>query len=143
AGSRALVDYVQQKGRPLLFSSAVTPADAAACLAGVELLERSGELVERLWANTRRFKESMRGLGYDLGRSETPITPVMIGDAKLAGAFSRKLFEEGIFAMSIGYPTVARDKARIRVMISATHSDSDLDFALDVFSRVGRELAIL
>ncbi len=143
AGSRALADYIQQKGRPLLFSSAMTPADAAACLAGVELLERSGELVERLWANTRRFKEAMRGLGYDLGRSETPITPVMIGEAKLAGAFSRKLFEEGIFAMSIGYPTVARDKARIRVMISATHSDKDLDFALDVFARVGRELAIL
>ena len=143
AGSRALADYIQQKGRPLLFSSAMTPADTAACLAGVELLERSGELVERLWANTRRFKEAMRGLGYDLGRSETPITPVMIGDAKLAGAFSRKLFEEGIFAMSIGYPTVARDKARIRVMISATHTDKDLDFALDVFTRVGRELAIL
>ena len=143
AGSRALADYIQQKGRPLLFSSAMTPADTAACLAGVELLERSGELVERLWANTRRFKEAMRGLGYDLGRSETPITPVMIGDAKLAGAFSRKLFEEGIFAMSIGYPTVARDKARIRVMISATHTDKDLDFALDVFARVGRELAIL
>ncbi|HEU5180069.1 MAG TPA: glycine C-acetyltransferase [Candidatus Polarisedimenticolia bacterium] len=143
AGSRALADYIQQKGRPLLFSSAMTPADAAACLAGVELLERSGELVERLWANTRHFKEAMRGLGYDLGRSETPITPVMIGEAKLAGAFSRKLFEEGIFAMSIGYPTVARDKARIRVMISATHSDKDLDFALDVFGRVGRELAIL
>jgi glycine C-acetyltransferase len=121
----------------------MTPADTAACIAGVELLERSGELVERLWANTRRFKDAMRGLGFDLGKSETPITPVMIGDAKLAGAFSRKLFEEGIFAMSIGYPTVARDKARIRVMISATHSAADLDFALDVFSRVGRELAIL
>jgi glycine C-acetyltransferase len=143
AGRRDLVDYVQQKGRPFLFSSAVPPADTAACLAAVEILEKSGELVERLWANTRRFKEGMRDLGFDLGRSETPITPVMIGDAKLAGAFSRKLFEEGIFAMSIGYPTVARDKARIRVMLSATHSDPDLDFALEVFGRVGRELAIL
>jgi glycine C-acetyltransferase len=143
AGRRDLVDYIQQKGRPFLFSSAVPPADTAACLAAVEILEKSGELVERLWANTRRFKEGMRNLGFDLGRSETPITPVMIGDAKLAGAFSRKLFEEGIFAMSIGYPTVARDKARIRVMLSATHSDSDLDFALEVFGRVGRELAIL
>ena len=143
AGRRDLVDYIQQKGRPFLFSSAVPPADTAACLAAVEILEKSGELVEHLWANTRRFKEGMRNLGFDLGRSETPITPVMIGDAKLAGAFSRKLFEEGIFAMSIGYPTVARDKARIRVMLSATHSDSDLDFALEVFGRVGRELAIL
>ncbi|PYQ09844.1 MAG: 8-amino-7-oxononanoate synthase [Acidobacteria bacterium] len=143
AGSRQVVEYVQQKGRPLLFSSAVPPADAAACLAAVEILEKSGDLVERLWANTRRFKEGMRALGFDLGRSETPITPVMIGDAKLAGAFSRKLFEEGIFAMSIGYPTVARDKARIRVMISATHSDRDLDFALEIFGRVGHELAVL
>lgn len=143
AGRRELVDFIQQKGRPFLFSSAVPPADTAACLAAVEILERSGELVERLWANTHRFKDGMRDLGFDVGRSETPITPVMIGDAKLAGAFSRKLFEEGIFAMSIGYPTVARDKARIRVMISATHSDSDLGFALEVFGRVGRELAIL
>jgi glycine C-acetyltransferase len=143
AGSRPIIDYVQQKSRPMLFSSAMTPADTAACLAAVEILEKSGELVDHLWANTRRFKDGMRVLGFDLGRSETPITPVMIGDAKLAGAFSRKLFEEGIFAMSIGYPTVARDKARIRVMISATHSSSDLDFALEVFGRVGRELAIL
>jgi glycine C-acetyltransferase len=143
AGSRPIIDFVQQKSRPMLFSSAMTPADTAACLAAVEILEKSGELVDHLWANTHRFKDGMRALGFDLGRSETPITPVMIGDAKLAGAFSRKLFEEGIFAMSIGYPTVARDKARIRVMISATHSSSDLDFALEVFGRVGRELAIL
>jgi glycine C-acetyltransferase len=143
AGSRAIVDYVEQKGRPLLFSSAVPPADVAACLAGLELLERSAELVDRLWANTRRFQESMRGLGFDLGKTQTPITPVMIGDARLAGAFSRKLFEEGIFAMSIGFPTVPRDRARIRVMLSATHSPSDLDFALEVFGKVGRELAVL
>jgi len=143
AGSRDVVDYVEQKGRPLLFSSAVPPADVAACIAAIDVLERSSEPVDRLWANTRRFKEGMRALGFDLGRSETPITPVMIGDPKLAGAFSRKLFEEGIFAMSIGYPTVARDKARIRVMNSAAHSDDDLTFALEVFGRVGRELAIL
>jgi glycine C-acetyltransferase len=143
AGSRQVVDYVQQKGRPLLFSSAATPADTAACIAAVEILEKSGDLVDRLWSNTRRFKDAMRSLGFDLGRSETPITPVMIGDAKLAGAFSRRLFEEGIFAVSIGYPTVARDKARIRTMISATHTEEDLKFALDVFGRVGRELAIL
>jgi len=143
AGSRLLVDYIQQRGRPFLFSSAVPPADVAACIAAVEILERSGELVDRLWANTRRFKEGMRALSFDLGKSDTPITPVMVGDAKLAGAFSRKLFEEGIFAMSIGYPTVPRDKARIRVMISAAHSDQDLDFALEVFGRVGRELAIV
>jgi len=143
AGSRELVDFIQQKGRPLLFSSAMTPADTAACLAAVEILERSGDLVDRLWANTRRFKDGMRALGFDLGKSQTPITPVMIGEAKLAGAFSRRLFEEGVFAMAIGYPTVAKDKARIRAMISATHSEEDLSFALEVFGRVGRELAIL
>jgi glycine C-acetyltransferase len=143
AGGRDLVGYVEQKGRPLLFSSAVPPADVAACLAAVEILERSGELVDTLWANTRRFKEAMRGMGFDLGKSETPITPVMIGDAKLAGAFSRKLFETGVFAMSIGFPTVPRDKARIRVMISATHTPRDLDFALETFGKVGRELAVI
>jgi len=143
AGSRPLIDYVQQRGRPFLFSSAVPPADVAACIAAVEILERSGELVDRLWANTSRFKEGMRAVGFNLGRSETPITPVMIGDAKLAGAFSRKLFEEGVFAMPIGYPTVPKDQARIRVMISATHSEADLGFALETFARVGRELAIV
>jgi glycine C-acetyltransferase len=143
AGSRPVVDYIQQKGRPLLFSSAVPPADVAACIAALDILERSSESVDRLWANTKRFKEGMRSLGFDLGRSETPITPVMVGDAKLCGAFSRKLFEEGIFAMAIGFPTVPRGKARIRVMISATHSEKDLDFALEAFGRVGRELAIL
>ena len=143
AGSRQVVDYLRQKGRPFLFSSAVPPADAAACIAALEILEESGELVERLWANTRRFKEGMRSLGFDLGKSVTPIVPVMVGDARLAGAFSRKLFEEKIFAMPIVYPAVGRDKARIRAMISATHSDEDLDFALEAFGRAGRELAIL
>jgi len=143
AGSRPVVDYVQQKGRPFLFSSAVPTADVAACIAAVEILEKSGDRVDRLWANTRRFKEGMRSLGFDLGKSETPIIPVIIGDARLCGAFSRKLFEEGIFAVPIGYPAVPRDKARIRVMISASHSDQDLDFALEVFGRLGRELAVL
>jgi glycine C-acetyltransferase len=143
AGSRPVVDYVQQKGRPFLFSSAVPTADVAACIAALEILEKSGDRVDRLWANTRRFKEGMRSLGFDLGKSETPITPVMVGDARLCGAFSRKLFEEGIFAVPIGYPAVPRDKARIRVMISASHSDQDLDFAVEVFGRLGRELAVL
>ena len=143
AGKRTIIEYIQQRGRPLLFSSAVPPADVAACIAAVEILERSAELVDRLWSNTRRFKKEMQGLGFDLGKSETPITPVMIGEAKLAGAFSRKLFDDGIFAMSIGYPTVPKGKARIRAMISATHSDQDLDFALEIFGKVGRELAII
>jgi glycine C-acetyltransferase len=143
AGGRELVDYVEQKGRPLLFSSAVPPADVAACLAAVEILEQSADRVERLWANTRRFKEGMRSAGFDLMKSVTPIVPVRIGEAVRAVAFSRRLFEEGIFAQAIGFPTVARDAARLRVMMSATHSDEDLDRALEVFARVGRELGFI
>lgn len=140
AGRRVIVEHLRQKGRPFLFSSAATPPDVAACIAAVEMLEASDEQVKRLWENTRYFKEKMRALGFDLGRSETPITPVMLGDAHLARDFSRRLFEERVFAQAIGYPTVPRGKARIRVMISATHARADLDFALEAFERVGGEL---
>ncbi len=143
AGSRELIEYLRQKARPFLFSSAVTPPDVAASIAAVDILASSSELVERLWENTRYFKQEMRTLGFDLGVSETPITPVMLGEAPLAQEFSRRLFEEGIFAQAIGYPTVPRGKARIRVMISATHSRDDLDFALEKFARVGRELGVI
>lgn len=145
AGRKVVIDWIRQKARPFLFSSAVTPADTAACLAAVDLLERSTELVERLWDNTRYFKEGMTRTGFDIGQSVTPITPVMLGDASLAQQFSRKLFESdpGVFAMPIGFPTVAQGKARIRVMISAAHSREDLDMGLDIFSRVGRELGVV
>ena len=106
AGKKAIVDYIRQKARPFLFSSATTPADTAACLAAVDLLEASEELVERLWDNAAYFKGEMKRLGFDTGRSETPIVPVMLGDAGLAKQFSRELFEAGVFAMSIGFPTV-------------------------------------
>ncbi len=143
AGRKELAEYLRQRARPILFSSAVTPADAAACIAAVKLLESSDELVKRLWENTRYFKEEMKSLGFDTGRSETPITPVMLGDASLARSFSRRLFEEKIFAMAIGFPTVPMGKARLRVMISATHTREDLDFALNVFKRVGKELKVV
>ncbi len=143
AGSRELVEYLRQKARPFLFSSAVTPPDVAACIAAVDILNASTELVDRLWDNTRYFKEEMRKLGFDLGKSVTPITPVMLGEAKLAQTFSRRLFEEGVFAQAIGYPTVPRGRARIRVMLSATHTREDLDFALGVFEKVGRELGVI
>ncbi len=143
AGSRELVEYLRQKARPFLFSSAVTPPDVAACIAAVDILNASTELVDRLWDNTRYFKEEMRKLGFDLGKSVTPITPVMLGEAKLAQTFSRRLFEEGVFAQAIGYPTVPRGRARIRVMLSATHAREDLDFALGVFEKVGRELGVI
>ena len=143
SGRKIIIDYLNQKGRPFLFSSATTPADTAACLAAIDLLEESTELVDRLWENTRTFKAEMRKLGFDTGKSETPITPVMLGEAPLAQAFSRRLFEEGVFAMALGYPTVPQGEARIRVMISAIHSRDDLAQGLAIFEKVGRELGVI
>jgi glycine C-acetyltransferase len=143
AGDRVIVEWLRQRGRPFLFSSAVTVPDAAACLAAVDLLEESTELVDRLWSNAKYFKGEMKKLGFDTGVSETPITPVMLGEAPLAQQFSRELFEEGVFAMAIGYPTVAKDEARIRVMISAAHDNDDLGKGLEAFEKVGRKLGVI
>ena len=143
AGKQSIVDWLRQRGRPFLFSSAMTVPDTAACLAAVDILEESTDLVDRLWANTEYFKQEMQGLGFDTGRSTTPITPVMLGEATLAQQFSRRLFEEGIFAMAIGYPTVPHGKARIRVMISAAHQKGDLDQGLAGFEKVGQELGVI
>ncbi len=142
AGNALVVEWLHQRGRPFLFSSAMTIPDTAACLAAVDLLEESTELVDKLWENTRYFKAEMKRLGFDTGNSVTPITPVMLGEAPMAQQFSRELFEEGVFAMSIGYPTVPRGKARIRVMISAAHQKEDLDQGLQAFARVGRKLGV-
>jgi glycine C-acetyltransferase len=143
AGKKAVVDWLRQRGRPFLFSSAMTVPDVGACLEAVNLLEESTELVDRLWSNAAVFKEGMQGLGFDTGNSETPIVPVMLGEAPLAQAFSHRLFEKGVFAMAIGFPTVPRGKARIRVMNSAAHSAADLEQALETFAEVGRELGIV
>jgi len=143
AGRKRIIDFIRQKARPLLFSSATTPADTAACLAAVDLLENSTELVDRLWANTRRFQAEMRRLGFDLGRTQTPITPVLLGEATLARRFSQRLFEEGVFAMPIAYPTVPLGAARIRVMMSAALSEADLDDGIGAFARVGAELGVI
>jgi glycine C-acetyltransferase len=143
AGNSLVVEWLRQRGRPFLFSSAMTVPDVAACLAAVDLLEESTELVDRLWENARYFKAEMQNMGFDTGKSETPITPVMLGEAPLAQGFSRELFENGVFAMSIGFPTVPRGKARIRVMISASHSREDLDQGLEAFRKVGRKLAVI
>ncbi|NLS76167.1 MAG: glycine C-acetyltransferase [Chloroflexi bacterium] len=143
AGKKVIVDYIRQKARPFLFSSAVTPADTAACLAAVELLEESTELVDRLWENTRYFKGEMKGLGFDVGRSVTPITPVMLGEAPLAKELSNRLFERGVFAMALGYPTVPKGLARIRVMVSAMLSRQDLDVGLQAFAQAGKELGVI
>jgi glycine C-acetyltransferase len=143
AGKKIIVEWLSQRGRPFLFSSAMTVPDAAACLEAVNVLKESTVLVDRLWANTAIFREGMEQMGFNTGQSETPIIPVMLGEAPLAQAFSRKLFEEGVFAMALGYPTVPRGKARIRVMNSAAHSSDDLETALDTFGRVGKELGVI
>ncbi len=143
AGNPVVVEWLRQRGRPFLFSSAMTVPDVAACLAALDILEGSTELVDRLWENTRYFKAEMRSLGFDTGSSTTPITPIMLGEAPLAQHFSRALFENGLFAMSIGFPTVPKGKARIRVMISAAHAREDLDKGLEIFAGVGRKLAVI
>jgi glycine C-acetyltransferase len=143
AGKKTIVGYIRQRARPFLFSSAVTPADTAACLAAVDLLEESEVLVRRLWDNAAYFKSEMQRLGFDTGRSETPIVPVMLGDAGLAKQFSRELFDGGVFAMPIGFPTVPRGMARIRVMNTAAHSRDDLDQGLAAFAKVGKALGLI
>lgn len=143
AGKQVIIDWIKQRGRPFLFSSAMTVPDVAACLEAVELLEQSDELVTRLWANGDLFKQEMKALGFDVGHSETPIVPVMLGDAKLAREFSRKLFENGVFAMAIGFPTVPHGLARIRVMNTAAHSQADLEQALAAFESVGKDLGVI
>lgn len=143
AGKKKIVDFLRQRARPFLFSSAVTPADVAACIKAVDILTASGDLVEKLWENTEYFQSKLREIGYDLGVTATPITPVMIGDPKKAQDLSRMLFENGIFGMAISYPTVPKGKDRIRVMNSATHSKKDLDFAVDVFEKAGKELGLI
>ena len=143
AGDPKVVEWLHQRGRPFLFSSAMTVPDVAACLAAVDLLEESTELVDRLWSNTELFKTEMRNLGFDTGKSVTPITPVMLGEAQLAQEFSRALYQEGVFGMAIGFPTVPRGTARIRVMISAAHSKDDLEQGLAAFEKVGKSLGVI
>ena len=143
AGSKRLTDYLTQKGRPFLFSSAVTAADVAACIAAVDTLSVSDALVKRLWENTKFFQGRMKQIGFNLGNTKTPITPVMIGDAKIAKDFSQRLFEEGIFAQAIGYPTVPIGKARIRVMLSATHGKDDIEWAVKCFAKTRAPLGVL
>lgn len=142
AGKRIVIEHLRQKGRPFLFSSALPPADVAACIAAIDLLETSDEPVRKLWSNANYFKKKIREAGFDTGRSESPITPVMLGEARVAQEFSRRLFTEGVFAMAIGFPTVPMGKARIRVMISAVHSEADLDFGIERFIGIGKDLGI-
>ncbi|OWZ82796.1 glycine C-acetyltransferase [Natranaerobius trueperi] len=143
AGSKQIVEYIKQKARPFTFSSALTVPDTAATLEAINILSESDELVLKLWDNAEYFKQGVRDLGLDTGGSETPITPVMIGDAKDATTFSERLFKEDVFAQAIGFPLVPQGQARIRAMISAAHSKEDLDFALDKFAKVGKEMNLI
>lgn len=143
AGRKDLIEFLRQRARPNLFSSALTVPDVAANLAALEILEESSELVDRLWENGRFLKARLSELGFDVGRSQTPITPVMLGDERLTREFSRRLFERGVFATAIAYPTVPRGKARIRAMVSASHSKEDLEFAVSAFAEVGHEMGVI
>jgi glycine C-acetyltransferase len=143
AGSAALIEFLHHRARPFLFSTSHPPAVAATCLAAIEVLETEPALIDRLWENTRFFKSGLRELGFDIGNGESPITPVMVGDAARAMKLSDRLFDEGVFAQGIGFPTVARDRARVRTIVTATHTRDQLVFALDCFQKVGRELGIL
>jgi len=143
ASTRALRELLIQRARPFLFSTSHPPADAAACRAAIRVMLDEPELMERLWASTKRFKAELTRLGFDTGRSETPITPIIVGESDAAIRFSNRLFEEGVFATSVVFPTVALDQARLRTIVTAALSDEHLDRALDAFSRVGQELGII
>jgi glycine C-acetyltransferase len=143
AGSRTLIEFLYHRARPFLFSTSHPPAVAAACLAALDVLIEEPQLIDRLWDNTRFFKAGLADLGFDTGISESPITPVIVGDGTLAMRLSDRLFEHGVFAQGIAFPTVARDKARVRTIVTATHSHGDLQFALDAFKQVGAELGII
>lgn len=142
-GKKELIEWYRQKGRPYLFSTGLTVADTAAVIEGVKILSRSKALVKKLWDNAAYLRRGFQNLGFDTGRTETPITPIMIGDENLAKNFSAKLFALGVFATPIKFPMVALGKARIRVMPSATHTKKDLDFGLVAFATVGKELGVL
>jgi glycine C-acetyltransferase len=143
AGSQALIEFLYRRARPFLFSTSHPPAVAATCLAALDVLESEPEWMTRLWENTRFFKSGLQSLGFDTGASESPITPVMVGDGALAMTLSDRLFEEGVFAQGIAFPTVPRDKARVRTIVTATHTQDELRFALEAFSRVGGALGII
>ena len=143
AGSVSLREILTQRARPFLFSTSHPPAVVAACREAIRVMQEEPQLLERLWANTRRFKSELGRLGFDTGRSETPITPVMMGDPETAMRFSDQLMGEGVFAQPVVYPTVALDLARIRTIVTAAHTDEQLDRALEAFSTVGRELGVI
>ena len=143
AGTTSLIQFLYHRARPFLFSTSHPPSVAATCIAALDVLEGEPEWMERLWTNTRFFKAGLQALGFNTGISESPITPVIVGDGSLAMKLSDGLFAGGVFAQGIAFPTVARDRARVRTIVTATHTREELQFALDAFARVGRELGII
>ena len=143
AGTRSLIDFLYHRARPFLFSTSHPPAVAAACIAAIDVLMEEPQIIERLWENTRFFQSGLKSLGFNTGASEGPITPVIVGDGALAMKLSDQLFESGVFAQGIASPTVAAGKARVRTIVTATHTRDELQFALDAFAKVGKELRII
>jgi glycine C-acetyltransferase len=142
-GSKDLIEFLYHRARPFLFSTSHPPSVAASCIAAFDILEQEPERIDRLWSNTRYFKKGLADAGFNTGISETPITPVIVGEAARAYQLSAELFKEGVLATGIGFPTVAKDKARVRTIVTATHTREELDQALDVFKRVGRRMGII
>jgi glycine C-acetyltransferase len=143
AGNRNLIEFLHHRGRPFLFSTSHPPSVAATCLAAIDVLLEEPELIDTLWSNTKFFKAGLRALGFNTGLSQSPITPVIVGEASLAMTLSDRLFDAGVFAQGIGFPTVARDRARVRTIVTATHTQADLQFALDAFAKVGHALGLI
>ena len=143
AGTRSFIEYLHHRARPFLFSTSHPPSVAATCIAALDVLMDEPNIIDRLWENTRFFKAGLQALGFNTGVSESPITPVIVGDGARAMAFSDRLFAEGVFAQGIAFPTVARDRARVRTIVTATHTQDQLQFALDTFRKVGLELGII
>ena len=143
AGSQSLIDFLHHRARPFLFSTSHPPSVVATCMAAIELLLDEPQIIDRLWDNTRFFKAGLVAMGFNTGISESPITPVIVGDGALAMKLSDRLFDEGVFAQGIAFPTVARDAARVRTIVTATHTQDELQFALDAFAKFGRELEII
>jgi glycine C-acetyltransferase len=143
AGSTSLIQFLHRRARPFLFSTSHPPSVAATCIAALDVLESEPQWMERLWSNTRFFKAGLQALGFDTGVSESPITPVIVGDGARAMTLSDRLFDAGVFAQGIGFPTVPQGKARVRTIVTATHTEAELQFALDAFRKVGGELGII
>jgi glycine C-acetyltransferase len=143
AGTKNFIEFLYHRARPFLFSTSHPPGVAAACIAAIDILENEPELIDRLWDNTRFFKQGLQDLGFNTGISESPITPVIAGEGALAMKLSDRLFQEGVFASGIAFPTVARDKARVRTIVTAAHTREELQYALDVFQKVGKELGLI